>query len=162
MWNVSLQPLKGAVPCPADNLGVRLLMGDISLMTGDTKTAMKSYLKEAATSPAHWYQAGQIAFRDGDFVSACTYKVLVEVQPESMLVLGDTNSCLAVIPAKRRQIPIFHMEAGNRFDQRVGKLVLAATKVLHRQPAKAFAGSPFTPSPRTTNKLPACSSTFVL
>jgi len=37
-----------------------------------------------------------------------------------MLVLGDTNSCLAVIPAKRRQIPIFHMEAGNRcFDQRV-------------------------------------------
>ena len=37
-----------------------------------------------------------------------------------MLVLGDTNSCLSVIPAKRRQIPIFHMEAGNRcFDQRV-------------------------------------------
>ena len=59
--------------CPADNLGVRMLMGDISLMTGDTKTAMKSYLKEAATSPAHWYQAGQIAFREGDFVSACTY-----------------------------------------------------------------------------------------
>ena len=81
---------------------------------------MKSYLKESATSPAHWYQAGQIAFRDGDFVSACTYKVLVEVQPESMLVLGDTNSCLTVIPAKRRPIPIFHMEAGNRcFDQRV-------------------------------------------
>lgn len=47
-------------------------------------------------------------------------KVLGEVQPEAMLVLGDTNSCLAVIPAKRRKIPIFHMEAGNRcFDQRV-------------------------------------------
>ena len=47
-------------------------------------------------------------------------KVLVEVQPEAMLVLGDTNSCLSVIPAKRRKIPIFHMEAGNRcFDQRV-------------------------------------------
>jgi len=46
--------------------------------------------------------------------------VLAEVQPEAMLVLGDTNSCLSVIPAKRRQIPIFHMEAGNRcFDQRV-------------------------------------------
>ncbi len=59
--------------CPADNLGVRLLMGDISLMTGDTQSAMKSYLKEAADSPAHWYQAGQIAFREGDFVSACTY-----------------------------------------------------------------------------------------
>jgi UDP-N-acetylglucosamine 2-epimerase (non-hydrolysing) len=47
-------------------------------------------------------------------------RVLAEVQPEAMLVLGDTNSCLAVIPAKRRKIPIFHMEAGNRcFDQRV-------------------------------------------
>jgi UDP-N-acetylglucosamine 2-epimerase (non-hydrolysing) len=47
-------------------------------------------------------------------------KVLAEVQPEAMLVLGDTNSCMAVIPAKRRKIPIFHMEAGNRcFDQRV-------------------------------------------
>lgn len=47
-------------------------------------------------------------------------RVLVEVQPEAMLVLGDTNSCLSVIPAKRRKIPIFHMEAGNRcFDQRV-------------------------------------------
>jgi UDP-N-acetylglucosamine 2-epimerase len=47
-------------------------------------------------------------------------KVLGEVQPEAMLVLGDTNSCLSVIPAKRRKIPIFHMEAGNRcFDQRV-------------------------------------------
>lgn len=42
------------------------------------------------------------------------------VDPEAMLVLGDTNSCLAVIPAKRRKVPIFHMEAGNRcFDQRV-------------------------------------------
>lgn len=47
-------------------------------------------------------------------------KVLGEVQPEAMLVLGDTNSCLSVIPAKRRKVPIFHMEAGNRcFDQRV-------------------------------------------
>lgn len=47
-------------------------------------------------------------------------EVLDQVQPDAMLVLGDTNSCLSVIPAKRRQIPIFHMEAGNRcFDQRV-------------------------------------------
>lgn len=46
--------------------------------------------------------------------------VLEATQPDAMLVLGDTNSCLSVIPAKRRQIPIFHMEAGNRcFDQRV-------------------------------------------
>ena len=47
-------------------------------------------------------------------------RALGEVRPEAMLVLGDTNSCLSVIPAKRRKIPIFHMEAGNRcFDQRV-------------------------------------------
>jgi len=46
--------------------------------------------------------------------------VLEKVQPEAMLVLGDTNSCLSVIPAKRHKVPIFHMEAGNRcFDQRV-------------------------------------------
>ena len=46
--------------------------------------------------------------------------VLEKVQPEAVLVLGDTNSCLAVIPAKRRKIPVFHMEAGNRcFDMRV-------------------------------------------
>jgi UDP-N-acetylglucosamine 2-epimerase len=46
--------------------------------------------------------------------------VLAQVQPDACLVLGDTNSALAIIPAKRRKIPIFHMEAGNRcFDQRV-------------------------------------------
>lgn len=47
-------------------------------------------------------------------------RVLAEVEPEALLVLGDTNSCMAVIPAKRRKIPTFHMEAGNRcFDMRV-------------------------------------------
>ena len=47
-------------------------------------------------------------------------RVLAEVNPEALLVLGDTNSCMAVIPAKRRKIPTFHMEAGNRcFDMRV-------------------------------------------
>ncbi len=46
--------------------------------------------------------------------------VLEGISPDAMLVLGDTNSCLAVIPAKRRKIPVFHMEAGNRcFDERV-------------------------------------------
>jgi len=46
--------------------------------------------------------------------------VLAQEMPDAMLVLGDTNSCMAVIPAKRRKIPIFHMEAGNRcFDMRV-------------------------------------------
>ncbi|EMJ96567.1 non-hydrolyzing UDP-N-acetylglucosamine 2-epimerase [Leptospira alstonii] len=47
-------------------------------------------------------------------------ELLARVRPDAVLVLGDTNSCMAVIPAKRRKIPIFHMEAGNRcFDQRV-------------------------------------------
>ena len=46
-------------------------------------------------------------------------KALAGIEPEAMLVLGDTNSCIAVFPAKRRKIPTFHMEAGNRcFDQR--------------------------------------------
>lgn len=47
-------------------------------------------------------------------------EVLESIKPEALLVLGDTNSCLAAVPAKRRKIPIFHMEAGNRcFDMRV-------------------------------------------
>lgn len=47
-------------------------------------------------------------------------QVLADVEPEAVLVLGDTNSCMAVLPAKRRKIPTFHMEAGNRcFDMRV-------------------------------------------
>lgn len=46
--------------------------------------------------------------------------ILEELEPDAFLVLGDTNSCLCAIPAKKRKIPIFHMEAGNRcFDQRV-------------------------------------------
>ena len=46
-------------------------------------------------------------------------KLFGDLNPDAVLVLGDTNSCLSVIPAKRRKIPIFHMEAGNRcFDQR--------------------------------------------
>jgi UDP-N-acetylglucosamine 2-epimerase len=53
-------------------------------------------------------------------VIAKSDEVLGKVQPDAMLVLGDTNSCLAAIAAKRRKIPVFHMEAGNRcFDERV-------------------------------------------
>jgi len=53
-------------------------------------------------------------------VIAAVDRVLAQIKPEAMLVLGDTNSCLAVIPAKRRRIPVFHMEAGNRcYDERV-------------------------------------------
>jgi UDP-N-acetylglucosamine 2-epimerase (non-hydrolysing) len=55
----------------------------------------------------------------GDII-AKSDKVFAEIQPDALLIYGDTNSCLSVIPAKKRKIPIFHMEAGNRcFDQRV-------------------------------------------
>ena len=55
----------------------------------------------------------------GDIIAKAD-KVFNQIQPDALLIYGDTNSCLSVIPAKRRKIPIFHMEAGNRcFDQRV-------------------------------------------
>ena len=55
----------------------------------------------------------------GDIIAKAD-KVFAEIQPDALLIYGDTNSCLSVIPAKKRKIPIFHMEAGNRcFDQRV-------------------------------------------
>ena len=44
----------------------------------------------------------------------CSYKLMSQIKPDALLVLGDTNSCLSAIPAKRLHIPIFHMEAGNR------------------------------------------------
>ncbi|WP_306591088.1 non-hydrolyzing UDP-N-acetylglucosamine 2-epimerase [Geothrix sp. 21YS21S-4] len=71
--------------------------------------------------PDHFLNSatGGVAETIGNIITSVD-KVLAEVRPEALLVLGDTNSCLAAIPAKRRQIPIFHMEAGNRcFDQRV-------------------------------------------
>lgn len=53
----------------------------------------------------------------GNIISS-SYKTLVEVKPDALLILGDTNSCLSAISAKRLHIPIFHMEAGNRcFDE---------------------------------------------
>ena len=55
----------------------------------------------------------------GDIIAKID-RVFSEIMPDAILVYGDTNSCLSVIPAKKRKIPIFHMEAGNRcFDQRV-------------------------------------------
>ena len=71
--------------------------------------------------PDHFLKsAGESAAQTiGNVISAAD-RVLAQVNPEALLVLGDTNSCLAVIAAKRRRIPVFHMEAGNRcFDQRV-------------------------------------------
>jgi UDP-N-acetylglucosamine 2-epimerase len=53
-------------------------------------------------------------------IIAASYKVLKDQQPDALLILGDTNSCLSAVSAKRLKIPIFHMEAGNRcFDQNV-------------------------------------------
>jgi UDP-N-acetylglucosamine 2-epimerase (non-hydrolysing) len=53
-------------------------------------------------------------------IIASAYRVLTQEQPDALLLLGDTNSCLSAIPAKRLKIPIFHMEAGNRsFDERI-------------------------------------------
>ena len=54
--------------CPMDNIGVRFLLGDIALLQSDHQAAMKEYLKGAPNSPAHWYQAALIAFREGDYV----------------------------------------------------------------------------------------------
>lgn len=75
----------------------------------------------ALRKPDHFLNAagGNAAETIGQIIIAVD-KVLEAEQPDALLVLGDTNSCLSVIPAKRRKIPIFHMEAGNRcFDQRV-------------------------------------------
>ena len=55
----------------------------------------------------------------GDIIAKAD-KLFEKTKPDAVLIYGDTNSCLSVIPAKKRKIPIFHMEAGNRcFDQRV-------------------------------------------
>lgn len=64
--------------------------------------------------------AGRNAAETIGNVIAKSDAVLATVNPDAVLILGDTNSCLAAISAKRRKIPIFHMEAGNRcFDERV-------------------------------------------
>jgi UDP-N-acetyl-L-fucosamine synthase len=68
------------------------------------------FLEAAGKTPAG--TVGQVITRVDDLLAA--------VKPDAILLLGDTNSCLAAYPAKRRKIPVFHMEAGNRcFDQRV-------------------------------------------
>jgi len=75
----------------------------------------------AIRKPDHFLNAagGTGAETIGNVIIAVD-KVLADVEPDAVLVLGDTNSCMALLPAKRRKIPTFHMEAGNRcFDQRV-------------------------------------------
>jgi len=77
----------------------------------DLEIKMPDYfLNSAGTNPSQTIGKIIIAFDE----------ILEKIKPDSVLILGDTNSCLSVIPAKRRKIPIFHMEAGNRcFDMRV-------------------------------------------
>jgi UDP-N-acetylglucosamine 2-epimerase (non-hydrolysing) len=71
--------------------------------------------------PDHFLEcAGKTAAETIGNVIIRSDRVLAKEKPDALLVLGDTNSCLAVIAAKRRKIPVFHMEAGNRcFDERV-------------------------------------------
>jgi len=72
-------------------------------------------------APDHFLDAagGSAAETIGNVIARSDL-ILEQVQPDALLLLGDTNSCLAVISAKRRKIPVFHMEAGNRsFDERV-------------------------------------------
>lgn len=71
--------------------------------------------------PDYFLQAaGKNAAETIGLVISKSSEVLAEVQPDAVLILGDTNSCLAALAAKRMKIPVFHMEAGNRcFDERV-------------------------------------------
>ncbi len=72
-------------------------------------------------APDHFLEAaGKTAAETIGRVIAASDRVLAETKPDAVLILGDTNSCLAALSAKRRKIPVFHMEAGNRcFDDRV-------------------------------------------
>jgi UDP-N-acetylglucosamine 2-epimerase len=72
-------------------------------------------------APDHVLDAsGETAAQTIGQVIVAADRVIADQGPDAVLVLGDTNSCLAVIPAKRRRVPVFHMEAGNRcFDERV-------------------------------------------
>jgi len=72
-------------------------------------------------APDHFLDAaGKTPAETVGLVIARVDEVLAAEKPDAILILGDTNSCLAAYPAKRRKIPVFHMEAGNRcFDQRV-------------------------------------------
>ncbi|HBO46428.1 MAG TPA: UDP-N-acetylglucosamine 2-epimerase (non-hydrolyzing), partial [Planctomycetaceae bacterium] len=71
--------------------------------------------------PDHFLEAaGANAAETIGLVIARSDDAFARIKPDAVLILGDTNSCLAAVSAKRRKIPVFHMEAGNRcFDERV-------------------------------------------
>ena len=77
----------------------------------DLEIKKPDYFLDAATS--------NVADTIGNIISKSD-EIMEKEKPDAVLLYGDTNSCLSVIPAKRRKIPVFHLEAGNRcFDQRV-------------------------------------------
>src|SRR5216684_5558568 len=97
--------------------------------------------------PAHFLSAaGDTPAQTIGNVIIAVDRVLEQEQPDALLVLGDTNSGLAVIPAKRRKIPTFHMEAGNRcFDQRVPEEInrkvvdhLSDVNMVHSEHARRY------------------------
>ena len=75
------------------------------------KVWIEGYLSVSYT---HLDAAGEDLGETIGAIVDASYKLMAAVRPDALLVLGDTNSCLSVIPAKRLHIPIFHMEAGNR------------------------------------------------
>ena len=80
------------------------------------------FFKDLGLRKPDWFlgAAGQSAAETIGQVIIKIDPILEQTGPDALLILGDTNSCLTAIAAKRRKIPIFHMEAGNRcFDQRV-------------------------------------------
>ena len=113
---------------------IRLAPGDSPSWTGATQHVLvhtgQNYDHELnqiffdeleLRAPDHVLQAaGKTPAETVGLVIARVDEVLAKEAPDAVLILGDTNSCLAAYPAKRRKIPVFHMEAGNRcFDQRV-------------------------------------------
>lgn len=86
-----------------------------------------------------------------------SYKLMVELKPDAVLVLGDTNSCLSVIGAKRLHIPIFHMEAGNRcFDECLPEEtnrrivdIISDVNICYSEHARRYLNAAGTPKERT-------------
>ena len=74
------------------------------------------FFKDLAIAPPEVYMdavGDDLGATVGNIIN-CSYKLMAEIKPDALLILGDTNSCLSAIAAKRLHIPIFHMEAGNR------------------------------------------------
>ena len=108
--------------------------------------------------PDHFLDAaGETAGETIGDVIAQSDAVLRKEQPDALLLLGDTNSCLAAIAAKRLRIPIFHMEAGNRcFDERVPEEInrRIVDHVERHQPASTPSTRGATCSPRACGRRP--------